>query len=280
VLSGAGLTAFAAGACAVLGAWEALAAVDGRAPARVLERWLAPLRAGRPPTPAERRRLALVGTGTLCAGGWLVAGPVAALGLGAAGPLAVRQAIAWRAARRRAELARAAPAVARAVADALAGGHSIRGALAAAAEADLGGAVGDELDRAARALGLGEPNEAVLEDLRRRAGDPGWDTLVAATMLQARAGGDLAALLRALAARLEEARRSDAEARSATAQARFTAWIVVVLPAAAAVLAELGSPGFLAGLASAPLTGALVAASVVLQAGAAVAVRRICRPGP
>jgi hypothetical protein len=42
-------------------------------------------------------------------------------------------------------------------------------------------------------------------------------------------------------------------------------------------MAELGSPGYHAGLAQAPLTGALLVASLVLQGMAIVAVRRIAR---
>jgi tight adherence protein B len=268
--------ALAAGALAVAGTWEALGALDGRVPVRALARILAPLRADRDPDRAERRRLTLVGVATLLAGGWLLAGPVVALAAGAAGPAAVRQLLAVRARRRRAAIDAGAPAVARAVADALAGGHSVRGALAAAAPA-VPGAAGEELRRAAAALGLGEPTEAVLEALRRRAGSPAWDTLVAAVLLQRDAGGDLAGLLRTLARRLEEGRRADADARSATAQARFTALLVAALPAGAAGLAELGAPGYLASLAAAPLTLALLLASLALQAVAVLAIRRIAR---
>jgi hypothetical protein len=82
-----------AGALAVAGAWEALAAVEQAAPARVIGRWLEPLgavrREGRAPTPPERRRLSLVGAGALLAGGWLVAGPFAGAACAAVGPLGV-----------------------------------------------------------------------------------------------------------------------------------------------------------------------------------------------
>jgi len=265
-----------AGVLGVLGTWELLAAVDERAPARAVARWLAPLRRGGEPTAAERRRLVLVGAGTLFAAGWLLASAVAGVVLAAAGPVAVRQALAVRRRRRAAEVGRGAAAVARALADALAGGHSVRGAIVAAARSGgVPGAAGDELRRAAAELELGEPTDAVLEGLRRRAADRGWDALVAATLLHADAGGDLAVLLRGLSARLEEARRAEADARSVTAQARFTAWLVAALPAGAAVLAELAAPGYLASLASSPLSATLVAVSLVLQVAAIIAIRRI-----
>jgi tight adherence protein B len=265
-----------AGMLAVLGAWEVLAAVDERASVRAVARWLAPLRRGGEPTAAERRRLVLVGVGTLFAAGWLLAGVAAGLVLAAAGPTAVAQVLAARRRRRAAEAGRGAAAVARALADALAGGHSVRGAISAAARSGgVPGAAGDELRRAAAELELGEPTDEVLEALRRRAADRGWDALVAATLLHADAGGDLAVIMRGLSARLEESRRAEADARSVTAQARFTAWLVAALPAGAALLAELAAPGYLASLASSPLTATLVAASLALQVVAVIAIRRI-----
>ena len=65
----------------------------------------------------------------------------------------------------------------------------------------------------------------MLERLRLRAGCRAWDTLIAAILLQRDAGGDLPALLRDLAAALEAADRLERDARTARAQARFTAWL-------------------------------------------------------
>jgi tight adherence protein B len=164
------------------------------------------------------------------------------------------------------------------MADALAGGHAIRGAIAAAATGGgIGGPAGAELGDAARAFELGERTEAVLERLRRRAADPRWDTIVAAVLLQRDAGGDLARLLRTIAAAQEDAARVEADARSLTAQARFTAWLVTLLPGGAAALAELAQPGYLVSLVRAPLTALLVAVAVGCQVTAGVLVRRIAR---
>jgi tight adherence protein B len=272
-----------AGALAVAGAWEALAAVEQAAPARVVGRWLEPLgalrREGRAPTPPERLRLALVGAGALVAGGWLVAGPIVGAACAAGGPLGVGRLVRARRERWRAELARAAPGVARALADALAGGHAVRGALAIVAEGGVPGAAGAELRAAARALALGARTEAVLERLRVRAGAPAWDTIVAAILLQRDAGGDLAGLLRSIAAGLEEATRLEADARSATAQARFTAWLVALLPLGAAALAELADPGYVVTLARAPLAPWLLGAAAVCELLACALISRIARVG-
>ena len=195
-VSAAALMAAAAAACGVAAAYEVVLVVEGAAPRRLLAPLLAAGRSG--PSAAERRRLAVVAAAALMAAGWIVAGPLA--GLAARRRPARRL---W--ARRSRGAGRAggaswppAPATAaRALADALAGGHSVRGAIAEAA-AGLPGAVGEELRRAARALALGERTEAVLEELRARARDPSWDAIAAAIALQRTSGGDLARLLRDL----------------------------------------------------------------------------------
>jgi tight adherence protein B len=104
--------------------------------------------------------------------------------------------------------------------------------------------------------------------------------MVAAILLQRDAGGDLATLLRDLAGSAEAAARQERDAEAATAQARFAARLVVGLPAAAAVLAELASPGLVASLLANPVSLWLTALAVLLQAAALVAVRRLARVTP
>jgi tight adherence protein B len=270
----------AAAALTVLALWEGLAAAEGRLPADPLARLLRPLarasRDGRAPTTPERRRLALVGTVALFAAGWMLGGGLVGLAAGAGGPFAAGLLLRWRRGRFRAELARAAPAVARALADAIGAGHAVGGALVEAARASEGAAA-SELTAAAAALAVGEPVDRVLERLRSRAGGHAWDTLVAAILLQREAGGDLAALLRELATAQEEAQRLSDDARAATAQARFTGLIVTVLPAGAAALAELARPGTLAGIAAVPLAAWLAGFALILQILALVAIRRLSR---
>ncbi len=276
-----GLAALAA-ALAVFAAWDGLAAVERSRVTAALDRALAPLvragREGREATRPERRRLAVLAGSALLAGGWLVGGGVVGVGLAVAGPWAAVTALRARRRRYRAELRRGCPVVARALADALAGGHSVRGALLAAARGGgVTGPAGVELAAAAGRLELGEPTVAVLERLRRRAGVRALDTIVAAIVVQERAGGDLARLLRGMAAALEDAARLEGDARSATAQARFTGLLVSVLPLGAAGLAELGSPGYLGSLLEAPLTAWLLGCAMAFQLGALVLISRIAR---
>ena len=281
-MSAAVLLAGLAGACALLAVWEAIAAAEEERAVQSVSRWLAPLfevlRSGREPTSPERRRLALLGVVALLGGGWLVAGPWAGVALGAAAPWVARAVVRARRRRRAIAVSAGAPAIARALSDALTGGHSVRGALIAAArDGGVTGPAGEELRLAAAALDLGERTDHVLRDLARRAGGGPLDTLAAAVLMQRDAGGDLAALLRDLAASLETRGRVVADARSATAQARFTALLVTALPAAGLALGELAQPGFVLALAGSPLTAAMVVLALVLQAVAFVSVRRIAR---
>jgi tight adherence protein B len=234
---------------------------------------------GREPTTAERRRLAALAALTLLAAGYLVAGVALALVLAATGPLALGQALRSSRERWRADLGRGAPAAARAIADALSGGHSALAAIATAAQAGaVPGAAGRELRSIAGRLALGSDQDAVLADLAKRADDPSWDAIVTATALQRRTGGDLAALLRRIAEVADERDRVDADARTLTAQARFTARLVAFMPLAGLALAELVAPGAVsATLADSLGLAMLVAAAGILVASLAV-ISRIARP--
>ncbi len=284
-MSRAVLLAAGAGALGVLAAWELIVAVSSGAGTGSVRRLLGPLRRagthGVEPTTAERRRLAALAAAVLLAAGWLVLGRVGALVLAAAGPLAAGALIRARRRRWRARLVEQAPDVVRSIADALSGGHSIRGAIA---EAASGGGIGApaaiELRAAARGLELGDPTEDVLERLRGRAQAPAYDTFVAAVLVQREAGGDLAGLLRELATSLEAAARAGRDARATTAQARFTGTLVAALPLGALALAELATPGALGQLLASPLTATMVIAAAVLQLVGLLAIRHLSRVRP
>lgn len=278
-MSVAALAALAA-MLGVLALWDALAAVEQLVRGGAGGRLLAPLvrarRAGVAPSAPERRRLAAIAALVLLTAGWLLAGPTAGCAAAVAGPGALRAHLRSRRRRWRAELERAAPAVARAVADALAAGHAISRALTEAARS-VDGPAAAELDALGRALALGQTLEQALATLQARAGSRAYDTLATAVLLQRDAGGDLVGLLRELARALEAAARGAADAHAATAQARFTGVVVGVLPAGAAALAELASPGALAHVAQDPLAMWLAAFAGVLQLLGLLAIRRLAR---
>lgn len=278
-MSAAPLAALAA-AVGVIALWDVLAGAERLARGAGVGGLLTPLararRAGVEPSVAERRRLVLVAVLVLLAAGWLVAGPLLGAALTAGGPWGLRSLVRLRQRRYRSELERAAPAVARAVADALAAGHAISRALAEAARS-VDGAAAVELETLGRSLALGQPLEAALATLQARAGSRAYDTLATAILLQRDAGGDLVALLRELARAQEAAARGADDARAATAQARFTGVVVGVLPAGAAALAELASPGALGSVLHSPLSLWLAGFAGFLQLLGLLAIRRLGR---
>ncbi|MBN1528552.1 MAG: type II secretion system F family protein [Thermoleophilaceae bacterium] len=280
---GASSFAFLAAAGAAFGIADLLGAAAARAPrvmsaaGELADAFVVQGREGRDPGAADRRRLLLTGAAGTALAGAAVAGPVAGVLAGAAGPWCVARVLRARRERYRRAVDDGCAQVAVALADALAGGHSLRAAIAAAA-AGVGGAAGHELGRTAAELAAGARTDEALRSLRDRAGSERMDVLVAACALQRRAGGDLARLLRDCAAAMEEQGRLDGELRAATAQARFTGALVVLLPAGGALLAELASPGWLAGLLGSLLTAWLVLLALGLQLVAAVLIHRLGRP--
>ena len=278
--------AFAAGAVGVVAAaWLARALMPAalarasrlvRIASTATEAMLRLGREGREPGAVERRQLLVCGAAATFGGGALLAGPLAGAVLALGAPLAVSRALRARRIAYRQAVERDASAIATAIADGLSAGGSLRRALLDA-PATTGGAGGAELRRVRAELAAGQPTQAALEGLRLRCASPAIDAIVAAALVQRRSGGNLSVLLRRLARSFEDQRRLADEVRVATAQARFTGLVVVVLPLGGGLLAELASPGLVAGIASSALTVWLLGLAVGLQVVAAVLIRRLGR---
>ena len=267
---------------ALAGALAAVAARDAIRAAPALGRWLAaavePLRRagseGYAPNAAERRLLGLLAAaGLLFAGAWML-GPAPAAPLAAAGPAAASWALASRSGRYRRAVETALPRIATATADALAAGRSVRAALDGAANS-LEGPAAVEMSRVRADLDLGATLEAGLGGLRQRIRSPRVDSFCAVVLSQRIAGGDLVSLLRRYAEAAAARERARADARTATAQARFTGLLVAAMPAGAALLAELLAPGFVSGLLGNGGSLALLAAAGALQIAGFAAIRRL-----
>jgi tight adherence protein B len=233
-------------------------------------------REGYTPSSVERRRLAAVGAGAALLGGWFLAGATAAVPLAIAGPALAGWAVSSRRRRYRRGVERALPEVAAAVADSLAAGRSLRASLPSAASS-VDGPAAVELVRLGAELELGAPTVGAVEGWRQRMRSTRVDAFAAALLSQRRAGGDLAGLLRRFAAGAAERDRAAEDARTATAQARFTGLLVVAMPSGGALFAELIQPGFLAKVVSAPASAVLLVLAAALQAAGFVAIRRLSR---
>jgi tight adherence protein B len=227
---------------------------------------------GYAPSAPERRKLAALGTAGAIILGWFLGGAALALPLAVAGPGAVGWLIGARRRRYRHAVERSLPEVATAVADSLSAGRSLRASLAGSVDS-LDGPPAIELARLAGELELGAATPAALEAWRRRMRSHRVDAFVAALLSQRLAGGDLAGLLRRFAAAAAERERVAEDARSATAQARFTGLLVVAMPTGGALFAELLQPGFLATLLASPAATVLLAFAAVLQVAGFFAIR-------
>jgi tight adherence protein B len=269
---------------ALAGALLALAAREAVLASPAVAAWLRlaiePLRrAGREgyaPSTRERRRLAALGAVAAILAGWLLGGLEVALPLSVAGPGVAAWAISSRRRRYREAVERSLPEVATAVADSLAAGRSLRASLPAAA-AYLDGPPAAELARLGAELDLGAGTAEAVAAWRARMRSERVDAFAAALLSQRLAGGDLAGLLRRFAAGAAERDRVAEDAKSATAQARFTGLLVVAMPTGGALFAELIQPGFLAKLMGSPASAILLAMAGGLQVIGFVAIRRLSR---
>ncbi len=250
---------------------------------RLVDEVLGPLRRaggeGRDATRRERRRLQAAFAAASMPIAFTVADPIPAICLTTAAGLLAPRALVWRRERYARRLGEGSSAAAVRIADSLASGHTTRAAIGAAAT-QLRGPIGRELCRVAADLELGETTNAALGNFRERAASRRVDLLVSAVLLQHRSGGNLAALLRDVAAALDDQERLEAEARAETAQARFTSTVVLVMPFCLLALYELLSPGTVGRVLGSGLGASLVGAAAVLQAAGALMVRRLARVHP
>jgi len=230
------------------------------------------------PTSAERVRLGLLGGLVAISAGGYLGGPAVALPPAVTGPLVAAWLVRRSRERYRRAVERSLPDVARAIADGLSAGRSPRGALAAAS-VSLEGPAAVEFERVKHSLELGHPTVDAVVALADRFGSQRVDAFATALISQRTAGGDLAALLRRFADGAAERDRVAEDARSATAQARFTGYLVAAMPVGAALFTELIAPGFIGSLLSSAPAVMMLGLSALLQAGGFVLIVRLAKVG-
>ncbi len=96
--------------------------------------------------------------------------------------------------------------------------------------------VSDEFALARREIELGASVESALNNMVKRIGSNDLRLMVMVTTIQRSIGGDLPAILITLADTMRQREEMRAEISAATAQSRATAFIITLLPIAAAVL--------------------------------------------
>ena len=124
-------------------------------------------------------------------------------------------------------------------------------------------------------LRLGGRLDDVLDRFVERVREPGVQMLVTAVLIQRTVGGNLALALARLAGQLDDRDRLVRETRTATAQARMSAWLVAGLPAVGGIAVELAAPGTLQRTLGQGAGRVLLVAALLLEFIGVVLVRRI-----
>jgi tight adherence protein B len=164
------------------------------------------------------------------------------------------------------------PDALRALAAELGAGRTLEHALTSTAERTPG-ALGEALSRAAGAHARGERLDDALVQALPTSSAVGL--LAAGVALQRRLGGDLPRLCRELARTLEERARVEADVRAMTAQARWSARVVPLLPPLGLLAMLAVDPVGVRLLFTTAPGLALVAAALALDAAGAVIIRRL-----
>jgi len=160
------------------------------------------------------------------------------------------------------------------IASALSAGGTLFQALEAASR-DTPAPLGPLLREAVGRAELVRTVEESLRDLRDQVGSRDLDDLVAALAIQRATGGDLARLLREAVTFLREEQRLRADARALSAQARYSAQIIGVLPFALFLAFSAFFPGFVAPLTDTRIGIAILSYCLVSAAAGFYVISRI-----
>lgn len=119
-----------------------------------------------------------------------------------------------------------------------------------------------------REIGLGASQEDALERLADRLPSDDLELIVSAVNVHHQIGGSLAKVIDAIAETIRERGRIEGDIRSLTAQQRYSAYVLTLLPIAAAAGLYLISPDYLAPLfAEGPLRIALIGSIAMIATG-------------
>lgn len=120
------------------------------------------------------------------------------------------------------------------VANALRAGYSFQQAMDVVAR-EMEPPMSSEFERVSTDIAMGVSLENALEQMNNRVGSPDFDLVVTAVLIQREIGGNLAQILDSISETIQERIRMKREIKALTAQGRFSAWVLLLLPFATAV---------------------------------------------
>ena len=115
------------------------------------------------------------------------------------------------------------------VANALRAGYSFQQAMDVIAK-EMEPPISSEFERVSTDLAMGVAFETAMEQMNNRVGSPDFDLVVTAVLIQREIGGNLAQILDTISFTINERIRMKREINALTAQGRFSAWVLMILP--------------------------------------------------
>ncbi|MBQ7493007.1 MAG: type II secretion system F family protein [Selenomonadaceae bacterium] len=115
------------------------------------------------------------------------------------------------------------------VANALRAGYSFQQAMDVVAR-EMEPPMSTEFERVSTDVAMGVTLEDALEQMNKRVSSPDFDLVVTAVLIQREIGGNLAHILDTISYTINERIRMKREIHALTAQGRFSAWVLIILP--------------------------------------------------
>ncbi|MBM3889604.1 MAG: hypothetical protein FJ388_10830 [Verrucomicrobia bacterium] len=218
-------------------------------------------------------RLAFAALGAL-AGLVLLESYWAALVLAAAGYVILNTTLRWRRRRRQLRFEQQLSHMLQMVVSSLRSGSSLNRSLEVAAQMSRP-PMSKDLAIVLREASLGIPLEESLDSMARRVGCPDFETVVVGYQIQRESGGSLTAVLSKVAETVRLRLQLRGELRTLTAQGRFSALIISLLPIAVGLVLKLAAPSYLEPLFEDSFGRSILVGALVWQAIGALIIWKI-----
>ncbi len=140
---------------------------------------------------------------------------------------------------------------------------------------ELSPPVSEEFERVVREIGLGLSNQEGLNNLLRRITSDDLDMMITAVNIHHEVGGNLAEILDTIGHTIRERVRIQGEIRTLTAMARYSGYVVSILPIAVAGIVFIMSHDYMSTLWTTPCGQQMLVAAVIGMSIGWLAIRRI-----
>jgi tight adherence protein B len=140
---------------------------------------------------------------------------------------------------------------------------------------ELSPPMSEEFQRVTREIGLGLGNEEALDNLLRRIDSDDLDMMITAINIHHEVGGNLSEILDTIGHTIRERVRIKGEIRTLTAMARYSGYMVSVLPVAVAGLLFVMNPDYMSTLWKDPCGVRMIVASAIGMGLGWVIIRQI-----